>query len=138
MGNDLSGPVIQENISYYDQYISGEMSKGRPEQEVLEELGDPWVLAQTVIHMAKNKAEQTEGYRPYGGQQEESSPGEEAYPGRHIFSNWKWILVILGIVGIFVMIVAVVGGIVSFLAPVILPLLIVALLIRIVRQWRGW
>ena len=49
LANDLSGPVIQENISYYDGYISDEVRKGRSEEAVTEELGDPWAIAKTII-----------------------------------------------------------------------------------------
>ena len=47
--NDLSGSVVQENVDYYNQYISDEVRKGKSEEEVLRMLGDPWILARTVI-----------------------------------------------------------------------------------------
>ena len=46
--NDLSGSVVQENVDYYNQYISDEVRKGKSEEEVLRMLGDPWILARTV------------------------------------------------------------------------------------------
>ena len=47
--NDLSGSVVQENVDFYNQYISDEVRKGKSEEEVLQMLGDPWILARTVI-----------------------------------------------------------------------------------------
>lgn len=37
--------VIQENIRYYDSYISDEISKGADEAEVIENLGGPRIIA---------------------------------------------------------------------------------------------
>ena len=37
--NDLSGSVIQENVNYYNDYITEEVRKGRRESDVIEELG---------------------------------------------------------------------------------------------------
>ena len=42
--NDLSGPVVRENIEYYDSYIQSEVRNGKTEQEVLDMLGDPWMI----------------------------------------------------------------------------------------------
>ena len=36
--NDLSGRIVQENVSYYESYIIEEIRKGRTESEVIEEL----------------------------------------------------------------------------------------------------
>ena len=49
LGNDLDRATVQENVNYYDGYISDEVSKGKTEEEVTAELGDPWVIAQTVM-----------------------------------------------------------------------------------------
>ena len=37
--------TLQDHIRYYEDYIRQEMGKGRTEQEVLQELGDPRLLA---------------------------------------------------------------------------------------------
>ena len=55
LGNDLSGSIVQVNVRYYDTYISDEVKKGRSEEDVIAELGDPWVLAQTVIDAADSR-----------------------------------------------------------------------------------
>ncbi len=41
--------VVTENLNYYNTYLYDEIQKGRPEREVLEELGDPRLLARTII-----------------------------------------------------------------------------------------
>ena len=49
LGNDLDRATVQENVNYYDGYISDEVSKGKTEEEVTAELGDPWVIAHIAI-----------------------------------------------------------------------------------------
>ena len=36
-------------MNYYRAYIEEEIENGQDEEEVIEELGDPWVIAQSVI-----------------------------------------------------------------------------------------
>ena len=45
----VSSEKVQENISYYNEYINGEIQKGKSEAEVLHLLGDPALLAKTII-----------------------------------------------------------------------------------------
>ena len=49
LDGEVSVSVIQSNISYYDQYISQEAAKGRREEEVIEEIGSPRLIAKTII-----------------------------------------------------------------------------------------
>ena len=41
--------VITENLNYYRSYISGQAANGRSESHILDELGDPRLLAKTII-----------------------------------------------------------------------------------------
>ena len=53
LGSALSGNMdsgkVNENLRYYSEYISGEVQGGKTEEEVLQMLGDPWILARTLI-----------------------------------------------------------------------------------------
>ena len=49
LNGQVSPGVIAENLNYYDSYISGETRKGRSEQDILDELGDPRLIARTII-----------------------------------------------------------------------------------------
>ena len=44
--------VVNENVAYYENYIDTEMRKGRSEEDVLGELGDPRLLAKTISGVA--------------------------------------------------------------------------------------
>ena len=49
----VSDQLIFDQLAYYDNYISGEVRKGRSEEEVVAELGSPRLLAKTIIDTAE-------------------------------------------------------------------------------------
>lgn len=46
--------AVTENLRYYSSYIDSEKGKGRSEEEVLDELGDPRLIARTIIEAEKS------------------------------------------------------------------------------------
>ena len=50
----LEKAAINEQLDYYDKYISDEINKGRSEKEVLDELGDPRLIAKTIKTVSAN------------------------------------------------------------------------------------
>lgn len=138
LGNDLNSAIVSENMNYYEQYIKDEMAKGRKEEDVIEELGDPWAIARTIADMQENQEYSDTVYTSERTSEERTD--RQGRSGRvHIFgldSWWKRLLLVLGLIGIVVLVVAVVGGIVSLLAPILLPLLLILFIIRIFNQRR--
>ena len=61
LDGEVSASVIQSNISYYDQYISQEAAKGRSEEEVIEEIGSPRLIAKTIIDSSEGAGESSQG-----------------------------------------------------------------------------
>ncbi|RGY96557.1 DUF1700 domain-containing protein [Clostridium sp. AM58-1XD] len=88
LGAALSGEVpqhiIQENIRYYDNYITGELSKGRTESEIMNELGGPRLIARTIIDAAEAGGE-TASYgnegSPFGNSPYEDASGPGGQSG---------------------------------------------------------
>ena len=137
LANDLSGPVIKEQVEYYRQYIDGELRKGRSEEEVTGELGDPWAIARTIAD--------SEGMR--SGSSATASYASDAYDGKeqgagaktHVYrfqTWWKKLLFILGVIGVILLVVAVIGGIFSLLMPIRVPLVLLSVLLRLFRDRR--
>ena len=60
LSNDVSQSVIDSQIKYYDDYISNEIKSGRKEQNVLDELGDPNLIAKTIKQVSPE--ENTDSY----------------------------------------------------------------------------
>ena len=131
---EVSSTVLQENLKYYNDYIEDEVRKGRSEQEVISELGDPWALAKTIIDM-----QESQGYT-YGEYQETENTYQESQTQKakvfRIDSMWKKILLYLVIGFVLFTIVSVVSGIVSILAPIALPVLAVIFVIQFLKNFK--
>ncbi|MDO4961066.1 MAG: DUF1700 domain-containing protein [Eubacteriales bacterium] len=51
---ELPEYMVREKINFYSDYISSETGKGRSVDEVLDELGDPQLIAHSIIDAAKS------------------------------------------------------------------------------------
>lgn len=49
LDGEMPSGEIYSNIHYYDQYIDNELLSGKTEEEVMNELGDPRLIAKTLI-----------------------------------------------------------------------------------------
>lgn len=122
--NDLQGQIVQDNVNYYNQYISDEVRKGIAEQDVIDSLGDPWILAKTVIDSVSDTKYADSIYEAEESQSKQEFTSKKIY----IADKWwkRWLvyggIVLLGlvIIGILFFVIAVVGGILAGLLPVIL------------------
>ena len=54
LGYELPSTLVRSNLDYYSSYIDGERQKGRGEDEILSDLGDPRLIARTIIDAAKS------------------------------------------------------------------------------------
>lgn len=137
LSGKISASAVQEQMDYYDRYIRDEVGNGRSEVEVLEELGDPWAIARTILDASENEEfarENTtyEARRASGNSRKDRGASAQV----HVFgfdSWWKKLLLILGIIGIIMVIVGVVGGIISLLAPIVIPIVVIWLVIRMIK-----
>lgn len=142
--NSLDNRIVQENMDYYRSYIEEETGQGRDEDEVIDELGDPWVLAQSVINMAENCSGAKAGYRNsdvheegwFGdlGRQRYSDSDTQIHT--YMVNGWKRLLFLLGIIGIVLIVFAVIGGLLSLIMPVLLPILVGVLVLRFIKRMR--
>ncbi len=49
LSGEIPASVVEENIRFYDRYISDEIAKGKNEAEVLASLGDARLIAKTIL-----------------------------------------------------------------------------------------
>ena len=138
--------VIQENLRYYDSYIMEEAAKGQPEDEVIESLGGPRIIARTIVDAALDTEDRPDGfdsfeseasYRsgPAGSSQEEREPFRGKKPEVHYVDFGKWyvrliaglvvFLVIFLVMTVFFGIMGLAGWILSYIWPVLLVMLAV-------------
>ena len=109
LSGEVSQQVLMENMKYYRDYIDGELRRGRSENDVMEELGSPRLIARSIIDAAEAEEEGEAGYgysrqnifrQPEGSYEEyEEEPGRRENGGFHVFrtnsSGCLWIAVIV-------------------------------------------
>ena len=144
--------VIQENLRYYDSYISGETASGKSEEEVIEELGSYKLIARTIVDAALNTKDRPDGYETYGSgeaydaggsaaggadpyRQERREDSFDQNPHIHYLDFSKWyvrliaglivFLVIFLVMTLFFSLVGLAGWILSYIWPFLLVGLII-------------
>ncbi len=71
LGYELPEGLVRSNVEYYSSYIDEEVRKGRSLDEVLTDLGDPRLIARTIVDAAKSGSDgipNTSDDRDYSGQ----------------------------------------------------------------------
>lgn len=142
LNRELDAAKVEENIAYYDNYIREQMAQGRREAQVVEQLGDPRLIARTILQVDENRASAgagiydtgetvfTENPDGSGYTQDNTFDGsgytqEEAF-GRgghlHTFqvSGWKIAAILIVILFLLCVILGAVAAVVWRLLPVIL------------------
>ena len=133
LAGGVNSSQVAENVRYYQDYIDTEIRKGRSEADVLSGLGDPRLLAKSIIE-ANKRAGYIEGTNQnYDEETKEYAGIEGRGPSGGIVRVPGW-LIILFVVVIVLLIIGVVFSVISFLAPIIIPVLIVVLLYNFIRN----
>lgn len=136
---NVGSDKVQENINFYQEYIIEEIRKGKSEEEVLQSLGDPALLAKTIItaNDAGGQRQNTvydsdEG--KYDSRSESGSGFGYSNGGRmHVKRMDKWwhkLLLILTIVMAVLLVFAIVSGLIRIFAPIVIPIIIITIVIR--------
>lgn len=119
----VSVETVSDTLAYYEDYISVEVRKGRDEEEVMASLGDPRLIARTIIETKGGESSETA--------QEYGRDGE-VERRRLSVPGWVWLIVILVVA---VAVLSIVFKIISALFPVILVILAVSFLVKFFRDW---
>ncbi len=121
----VSDYELTDHVRYYEDYIRQEMNRGRSEQEVLEELGDPRLIARTILETSGMKAPEVEYTID-----EEPADHEEGGVKVHTFSGWKATLMMALIAAAVIAMIVLVLGLAIYLLPVIIAVMLISWLLR--------
>lgn len=141
----ISQGLINEHLQYYDNYIMEEARKGKTEQQVIEELGSPRLIARTLIDTAdvqhkefgetshsdsgsgngkKREEQASKGFRADYSQEK----GWDIRYGRFRFNSWygKLLLILTAI-----LILVIIANVVAFLLPIVIPVVLILLILSL-------
>ena len=128
----LNGKIAPETVSdtvrYYEDYISTEVRMGKSEEEVMNSLGDPRLIARTIVETKGGRTADSEG-STYGGQNGGTGEVQRRYPA---VPGWVWLVLILIIV---VLVLSTVFKILAIFWPGIAVIALVVFLVKLFRDW---
>ena len=92
LAGEVPGSVVRDNLNYYSSYLSQELAKGRTMEEIIEEIGEPRIVARTIIDSTDAAAEagdygayedrsSRDGYGGYDSGRNGYDGGREGYGG---------------------------------------------------------
>lgn len=148
-----SQSLIEYNLDYYSSYIDGEIAKGRSMDEVMNELGDPRLIANS-IKVAEGYSDVFVGFEDEvidgnAGDYKENSDFEfntkgfdkdyeESHKENSAFKIYNMngkslILPLIIALAVLILVVVVIVAVFSFLAPVLLPIIAVLILVGLIK-----
>lgn len=139
---EISQAAVNENIRYYDNYIMEEARKGKSEEEVIAQLGNPRLIAKTLIDTSEQFGSYS-GAEYYSEDYSQGSAGRDRgfhadYSeqdgwdvrfGRFRLNTWygKLLLVIIA-----VLLIVIVANVVAFLLPILVPIILILLICSLI------
>lgn len=142
---ELDQAAVNENIRYYDNYIMEESRKGKSEAEVMEQLGNPRLIAKTLIDTSEQFGTAggdyySEGYGEQGFGENKGfradyseQSGWDVRLGGLKLNTWygKLILILIA-----VLLIVIVANVVAFLLPILVPIILLLLIYSLVSGRR--
>lgn len=149
LSGQVHAGVIQEHIHYYDTYLSMQMKKGCSEEEALAALGDPRLIAKTIIEAEKYAAGRE---RPEAREREVRSGGRfrERFAGTfgrlhgrlsgHLsgrLPGWLWAVLLAAAFLLFLLLFSTVFSMLfALLGPILVPCLLIGWIVSVLRRFR--
>lgn len=136
--------AVAENISFYEDYINTQVRMGKSEAQVIEELGDPRLLARSIAEAEKRAgtgSEQEAEYRradsSYGyGTGQRGAYGYSYDAGQRGGKGYRvplWLVIGIMLL-VVVLVLSLVFSVISFLLPILIPVMLVVFTVRLFRR----
>ena len=150
LSGEVPASVIRDNLNYYADYLSQELGKGRTMDEIMAEIGEPNIVARTIIDSAEAAGETGNGYGSFedasgmdndrrSTYSQESCQGGSA-PKIHYFdlNKWYWKLALAVIIFLVLSVVfSILGGVFYLLIRFSGPILLCLLIYWLIKGSRG-
>lgn len=136
LSGNVPARLVEENVAYYADYINAQLRMGQPEEMVLSQLGDPRLIAKSIItansgeEYVKNNG--TNYYSDYEEEKYYTEPREQKLPQVIRVNGWVTLAIIILIL---VLLVGAVYSLISLLFPLIMMGGIVYFFVKVFRDW---
>lgn len=133
LAGKLNSSSVNENIRYYQDYIDTQIRMGMNEQSVMDQLGDPRLLAKSIIEASKHSGLDAE--HEVNEVYEDGEAFREETRETKAFRMPGWLLLVI-VVLIIVLIFGMITSLLSFLLPFLIPVILVVCLYRLIQRRR--
>lgn len=126
----LSAEQVQEHVNYYEDYINTQIRMGSSEEDVLGTLGDPRLIAKTIVEASGAESDENADYQRHGYHNSYVQSQNSGYVKESkIFRipGWLWIIIAILVV---VLVLGLVFTVLSAFAPLICVMLVVVGLMK--------
>lgn len=126
----LPAEQVQEHLRYYEDYINVQIRMGSREEDVLEALGDPRLIAKTIVETSMAGTDESADYQNEGYRSGYVQSQRGGYvKNRRIFRvpGWLWIIIVVLIV---ILMLGLAFTLLSAFAPLICVMLVVVGLMK--------
>lgn len=137
----ISSALVEENARYYEDYINTQIRLGESEADVLEGLGDPRLIARSIVAAENVKTGNSGGSQVYGDEEEVVGRRRKPRQFFHMASLPSWVLPVLA-GGILLLVLVVLGllfrlvlHMLAWLWPVIAIAMILLFFIKLFGDW---
>ncbi|MBS6194732.1 MAG: DUF1700 domain-containing protein [Clostridiales bacterium] len=140
LSQTLPQEKVTEHIRYYDSYLTEKIENGLLEEEAVEELGDPLLIARTIMDAGENAGSRRVIYEENPERENDWSVEREKNPGENrgrqvsIHTRGGCLLAAVIVLLVLGVIFWLVGSVVSFLLPIMIPVLVIGLIISFFKQ----
>lgn len=136
---ELAGKIpdtaVHEQLDYYTRYISEQVADGVPEDQVVDELGDPWIIARNVIADYERKHADADAAREQAAR--DAKADRDYAMSQRKGGAFTYIMVLLIAILIIVLIVSAVVGTMAFLFRQLPVLFFIIVVVWVVHRLRN-
>ena len=137
LSQTLSVQEVTAQVRYYENYIQEQMQNGRSEEEVLAELGDPLLIAKTLMDVQETQEGYSSGPETTIYDEQSEQEVDDAQKELHrmeIKTRGGCLLAAIIFVVILSMILWAAGTVLIHLLPVLIPVMVILLVVAYFKQ----
>lgn len=126
--NELSPDEVNQQLLYYERYINEEVSKGKTEEEILRMLGEPRLIAKTIIGSNGNMKDGAQEYYDRTDDKTKEKLGD--------FMKINGIGGVIKLVLILLALILLIFTVFRLLLPILLPVVLIGLVFSLLKRNR--
>jgi uncharacterized membrane protein len=132
LAGEVSSKLVSDNVRYYDDYIVTQIRMGKSEEEVLGELGDPRLIAHTIIDMNQTGDSVKHVFTDTNETQSQKDRWSKYVSNLFRIPGWMWIVIVVLVLYV---IFRLAFSLFISLLPLILPVAIIIGVVKLLRNW---